>query len=123
MAQEKTILVVDDSSTIRRQVRSTLENAGYSVLEAENGRDGVNKMESSIHLSMVIADINMPIMNGIEMLRNVQTQISNGLPIVMLTTEGDPEFIMQAKEVGARGWIVKPFKKNQLIATVNKLAR
>ncbi|MEM1024615.1 MAG: response regulator [Myxococcota bacterium] len=118
----KKILVVDDSVTVRQQVSSVLEQAGYAVAEAEDGRVGAETIESSEDIAMVICDVNMPRMNGLEMVGRVKKGGARAeLPIVMLTTEGNPQLISQAKELGAKGWIVKPFKADHLLAAVQKL--
>jgi two-component system chemotaxis response regulator CheY len=115
-----TILVIDDSDTLRQQVRQTLVGAGYEVVEAGDGLDGLEKIRTSTNLSLVLCDINMPRMNGLEMLLELQREKSK-LPIIMLTTEGQPALIQRAREAGAKGWIVKPFKPELLIAAVVKI--
>lgn len=119
----KKILVVDDSSTVRQQVRIALSQAGYTVVEAVDGMDGQAKIQANSDLAMVICDVNMPRMNGLQMLEAVHKSGSAvGVPIVMLTSEAQPALIRQAKAAGAKGWIVKPFKAEMLVAAVNKLA-
>jgi two-component system, chemotaxis family, chemotaxis protein CheY len=116
----KKILVVDDSQTVRQQVGLALKQAGYEVVEAVDGLDGSQKVDSTI--AMVICDVNMPRMNGLEMLESVKGGGKNAsLPFVMLTTEGQPALIDRAKKAGAKGWIVKPFKAELLVAAVGKL--
>jgi two-component system chemotaxis response regulator CheY len=116
----QTILVIDDSDTLRQQVRQTLLGAGYEVVEAPDGLDGLEKIRGSNNLSLVLCDINMPRMNGLEMLLALQREGSR-IPIIMLTTEGQPTLIQRAREAGAKGWIVKPFKPELLIAAVVKI--
>jgi two-component system chemotaxis response regulator CheY len=117
----KKVLVVDDSQTVRQQVGLALRQAGYDVVEAVDGVDGTQKLDSSI--AMVICDVNMPRMNGLEMLESIQREGKNAnIPVVMLTTEGQPALIERAKKAGAKGWIVKPFKAELLVAAVKKLA-
>ncbi len=119
----KTILIIDDSRTVRQQVGIVLSEAGYEVLEASDGLDGAEKIAANEELSMVICDVNMPRMNGIEMVSFVKKEPKNAnLLVLMLTTEGQPSLIAQAKAAGAKGWIVKPFKPDLLLATVRKLA-
>ncbi|KYG07308.1 two-component system response regulator [Sorangium cellulosum] len=120
----KKILLVEDSNTVRQQVGILLSGAGYSIVEADNGRDAVAAV--SAHkgdLAMIIADVNMPVMNGIEMLESLRDSgLASGVPILMLTTEGQPELIDKARKAGAKGWIIKPFKPDLLLAAVKKLA-
>ncbi|MFT5582980.1 MAG: two-component system chemotaxis response regulator CheY [Cognaticolwellia sp.] len=119
----KKILVVDDSSTVRQQVRIALSQAGYTVVEAVDGMDGQSKIRENSDLAMVICDVNMPRMSGLQMLEAVRKSgCAVGVPIVMLTSEAQPALIRQAKAQGAKGWIVKPFKAEMLVAAVNKLA-
>jgi two-component system chemotaxis response regulator CheY len=116
----KRVLVVDDSDTVRQQVRQALSPAGYEIVEAIDGMDGLDKMRTSDGLSLVLCDVNMPRMTGLEMIAQVH---SEGLatPIIMLTSEGQPSLIRRARESGAKGWIVKPFKVDLLLAAVNKV--
>jgi two-component system chemotaxis response regulator CheY len=118
----KSILVVDDSGTVRQQVTAALQGAGFTTIEAVDGQDGLTKINGSDQIDMVICDVNMPNMNGLEMVEAFKGQpATNALPVVMLTTEGQPSLIKRAKEAGAAGWIVKPFDANQLIATAKHL--
>jgi two-component system, chemotaxis family, chemotaxis protein CheY len=117
------ILVVDDSTTVRQQVGQALSQAGFEVIEAIDGQDGLDKIATHPGLMMVIADVNMPTMNGLEMLEKLKADPKNSKLIVfMLTTEGQPELIERAKKAGAKGWIVKPFKAESLVAAAKKLA-
>jgi two-component system, chemotaxis family, chemotaxis protein CheY len=119
----KKILVVDDSRTVRQQLGGLLTEAGYEVVQAADGVEGVETISSTPDLSLVICDVNMPKMNGVDMLTLVKQDPRNAkLQVLMLTTEGQPALITRAKEAGARGWIVKPFKQDLLLATVRKLA-
>jgi two-component system, chemotaxis family, chemotaxis protein CheY len=118
----KKILIVDDSATIRQQVGTVLIQAGFEVTEAVDGAEGVAKIRADAQIAAVICDINMPKKTGIELLEEVRTGGPNSnVPILMLTTEGQPELIARAKKAGAKGWIVKPFKANLLLAAVQKL--
>ncbi|WP_433933636.1 response regulator [Sorangium cellulosum] len=118
------ILLVEDSSTVRQQVGILLQGAGYGTLEADNGRDAVAAVAAfKGDLAMIIADVNMPVMNGIEMIQSLRDKnLATGVPILMLTTEGQPELIEKARKAGAKGWIIKPFKPDLLLAAVKKLA-
>jgi two-component system chemotaxis response regulator CheY len=116
------ILVVDDSATVRQQVSLALTDAGFSVVEAADGSDGLAQMERNTDLAMVLCDVNMPRMNGIEMLEAMKA--SGGRPnlhVLMLTTEAAPALVDRAKKAGAKGWIVKPFKAELLVGAVRKL--
>lgn len=118
----KRVLVVDDSATVRQQVALALQQAGYEIVEAVDGADGLNKLSSDGAISMVICDINMPLMNGLEMIEQIaRSATMRKVPIVMLTTEGQPALIQRARQAGAKGWLVKPFKPDHLLAAVNKL--
>ena len=119
---KKKILIVDDSATVRQQVGAVLLAAGYDVVEAADGALGSAEIARTTDLAMVICDVNMPNMNGIDMVTLVKSEGKNAaLPIVMLTTEGQPTLVERAKKAGAKGWIVKPFKNELLIAAVRKL--
>ncbi len=113
----KKVLVVDDSAPVRQQVGLALSLAGYTVVEACDGQDGVEKLSLNKDVAMVICDVNMPRMTGLEFLAKVGTRI----PIVMLTTEGHADLKKQAKALGAKGWIIKPFVPDLLVQTVQHL--
>ena len=120
---KKKILVVDDSTSVRQQVGAVLGQAGFEILEAADGVMGCQEIERSADIAMVLCDVNMPNMSGIEMLERVKgTGKHTALPIIMLTTEGQPALVEQAKRAGAKGWIVKPFKDALLVAAVRKIA-
>jgi two-component system chemotaxis response regulator CheY len=120
----KKVIVIDDSKTVRDQVRLALEGAGYQVLEAVDGHDGFSKIRDTNDLSMAICDVNMPGMTGIGMLEELRNKgVHPQLPIIMLTTEGEPALMEKAKRAGAKGWLVKPFKPEQLVAVVAKIAK
>lgn len=118
----KKIVVVDDSRTARQQVRITLTGAGYEVIEAVDGNDGLLKIMSNADAALVVCDVNMPNLNGLEMLKALRLEQPGAqMPIIMLTTEAQPALLQQAKQAGAKGWIVKPFKPEMLVAAVRKL--
>ena len=120
---KKRVLVVDDSSTIRQQVSQVLTQVGFEVIEAEDGQIGADIIRDDPSISVVICDVNMPRLNGIEMVLHVKRDAKNAnLPILMLTTDGQPALIKKAKEAGAKGWMVKPFNPSQLVLAVQKLA-
>ena len=114
------ILVIDDSDKIRQDVRRALADAGYEIIEAVDGVDGLEKLRAHTDLSLALCDVNMPRMTGLEML----TELSKGgahAPVLMLTTEGQPSLVRKARECGAKGWIIKPFKTELLLSAVRKL--
>ncbi len=117
----KKIMIVDDSKTIRQQVSFTLTKGGYEVIEAEDGVDGIEKLKANKDVAMVISDVNMPNMNGLEMVEKLKAEGST-VPVIMLTTEGASDLIQRAKAAGAKGWLVKPFQPDQLVAAVTKIA-
>ena len=120
----KIVLVVDDSSTVRQQVATALKPAGFVILEAADGQEGLAAVDSNRDIAMVVCDVNMPNMNGLEMVEKVKSKPENkALPILMLTTEGQPSMIKRAKEAGAVGWIVKPFDANQLVQAARHLTK
>ncbi|MDD2319858.1 MAG: response regulator [Geobacteraceae bacterium] len=117
------LMIVDDSASMRQMVSFTLKDAGYDVIAASNGKDALTKLDEK-KVSMVITDLNMPEMDGIELIR--QLRKLPGLkftPIVMLTTESQDEKKIAGKRAGASGWIVKPFKPAQLVETVRRLIK
>ena len=118
----KTIMTVDDSASVRQMVSLTLKDAGYTVIEACDGKDAVAKLSGQIDL--VITDLNMPNMDGIELIKAVRaTAQYKFTPVVMLTTESQASKKEEGKSAGATGWIVKPFKPDQLLAVAKKLLR
>jgi len=118
----KRVLVVDDSAAVRQQVGLALKQAGYEVLEAADGIDGAEKIAADAEIAIVICDVNMPRMDGLTMIEMVQSNKNRTFPaILMLTTEGRPEFMQRGKRAGAKGWIIKPFKAAVLVAAVAKL--
>ncbi|MGD0679025.1 MAG: response regulator [Polyangiaceae bacterium] len=115
-----TILVIDDSRMVRHQVGRALSAAGFVVVEAENGTEALEQLAANPETRLVICDVNMPQMNGLEFLERLNED-HVAVPVVMLTTEGQPELIQRAKALGAKGWLVKPFKPETLVATAKKL--
>ncbi|QWT22547.1 response regulator [Bacillus sp. NP157] len=115
------ILAVDDSASMRSMVAFTLRGAGHDVEEADNGRAALD--QAGVHkFDLVLADVNMPVMDGISMVREMRTMAGySGVPILMLTTESDVNKKMEGKAAGATGWLVKPFDPDQLLATVARV--
>ena len=118
----KKVMIIDDSRTIREQVAAALTPAGFEVVQAEDGQQGLDKITGSSDLALVFCDLNMPRMDGLEMLEQVRRSEKTSLPpIVMLTTEGRTDLVEKAKRAGARGWLVKPFQADHLVAVARKL--
>ena len=119
----KTILVVDDSKTMRDDIRAALEAEGYAVEEAGDGEEALERIKGNAHLAMVLCDIKMPLFTGLELLDALRAEGRTAtLPVVMLTTESELQLIARAKEAGARGWLVKPVEKRHLVSVVRKVA-
>ena len=117
----KSIISVDDSSTMRRMVSFTLKSAGYDVIEAGDGAEALALLKTRA-VDLVISDINMPKLNGIELTRQLRSQPNySRTPIILLTTESDPAKKAEGRAAGATGWIVKPFNQEQLLAVVSKV--
>ena len=118
----KTVLSIDDSKAIRDMVAFTLGNAGYRVIEAENGAPGLDRLRAE-PVSLVSVDLNMPVMNGFEFIKRARGEPRGaGVPILMLTTESRPEAKAEGKALGATGWLNKPFDANMLLTVTRKLA-
>lgn len=116
------IMVVDDSAMIRMQAGRTLRESGFEVIFAVDGRDACDKLETGPMPAMIVCDVNMPRMNGLEFLEVFAERYADtGVPVLMLTTEGQPEMIRRARQLGAKAWLVKPFKPDLLEAAVQKL--
>lgn len=119
----KVIMTADDSTSIRQMVRFILNRAGYEVVEAVDGQDAADKL-AGIHIDMLLTDLNMPNKNGIELIEYVRSMPKcKFMPIIVLTTEAQTEMKQRGKAAGATGWIVKPFKPEQLLAVVKKVLR
>jgi two-component system chemotaxis response regulator CheY len=116
----KRILIVDDSASVRQVAGMALTRAGYEVVEANDGMDGVAKLIGKLHL--IISDVNMPRMNGIEFLKAVKAHAAYKFtPVIMLTTEAGEDMKAQGRAAGAKAWITKPFQPQTLIDAVSKL--
>jgi two-component system chemotaxis response regulator CheY len=117
----KRILAVDDSKTMRDMVNFTLKNAGYEVLEAEDGLNALSVVQGQ-KIDCVITDINMPNMDGISLVKALRAKPEfRSTPILILTTEGGEEKKAAGRAAGATGWIVKPFAPDKLIQVINKV--
>jgi two-component system chemotaxis response regulator CheY len=124
---EKYVLVVDDSATLRVSLNYTLKEAGFDAINAVNGKDGLDKLQQAMnegkHVAMIISDINMPVMDGITFIKEVKKTPFKYTPILVLTTESQEDKKMEGKKAGASGWLVKPFKPEQLINVTKKFVR
>ena len=120
---KKTILTVDDSRTMREMLKATLLGAGFEVVQAEDGVHGLEVLESTSMPDVILTDINMPRMDGFGFIEGVRRdQRYRSVPILVLTTEGEPEKKDRARRAGATGWIVKPFDPEKLISAIRRLA-
>ena len=120
----KTILIADDSESIRVVVGLALREAGFTVIVAKDGQDSLDLLKQNEQVSLIISDLNMPILDGILFLKEVRKlDTFKYLPFLILTTESQDSKKMEAKNAGATGWIIKPFVKEKLIAVVNKVIR
>jgi two-component system chemotaxis response regulator CheY len=116
------ILVVDDSSTVRDEVAGFLKRNGLDVATAVDGRDGLSKLRMDPKVKLVVSDINMPDMDGLTMVEKIRGELGNkSVNIVMLTTENSPIMKERGKAAGIKGWIVKPFKGDAVLATFRRL--
>ncbi len=119
----KIIMTVDDSASIRQMVSFTLEHEGYDVVQAVDGQDALDKLAEKT-VNMIITDLNMPNIDGLELIKQVRTFSEYKFtPIIMLTTESQAEKKQAGKSAGATGWIVKPFKPEDLIKVIKKVLR
>ncbi|HCG98549.1 MAG: two-component system response regulator [Candidatus Aquicultor primus] len=125
---DRSVLVVDDSATLRASVKFTLSEAGYAVEEAINGKDALQKLQQlktrGVQISLIISDINMPEMDGITFVQEVKRDsVHRFIPVLILTTESQETKKMEGKNAGAAGWLVKPFNNDQLVGVVRKFVR
>lgn len=117
----KTIMIVDDSASLRQVVAIALKGAGYDVVEAQNGQDALSKLDGK-KINLIISDVNMPVMDGISLVKEVKKLPSYKFtPIIMLTTEGADEKKKEGQAAGAKAWIVKPFQPEQMLKAVSML--
>lgn len=119
----KTILAIDDSTSIRQMVAFTLKSAGYAVIEAADGQEGLDKATANAGaINLVLTDQNMPVMDGLTLIKTLRglPQFKT-IPILMLTTESSDAMKMHGKAAGATGWLVKPFDPHKLLEVVKKV--
>ena len=118
----KIILAVDDSTSIRQMVAFTLKSAGYTVIEAVDGQDGLVKIKGQATVDLVLTDQNMPRMDGLTLIKTLRGQPQySATPILMLTTESSDEMKTLGRAAGATGWIVKPFDPHKLLEVIKKV--
>ena len=118
----KTVLVVDDSPTMRQMVAFTLTSAGYQVVEAGNGKEAVGKVNGGAKPDLVVTDLNMPEMDGITLIKESRKMPAlKFTPSLMLTTEASDDKKKAGQAAGATGWIVKPFNPEQMMAVIKKV--
>ena len=116
----KTIMTVDDSASVRQMVSFTLRTAGYEVVEAADGAQALERLRTPLHL--ILTDLNMPRLDGIELVKRVRADpVHKYIPIVLLTTESQDAKKQAGRAAGATGWIVKPFQAEQLLAVIKKV--
>lgn len=115
------ILIVDDSASMRQMSELILKSGGYEVVQAEDGRQGLEKLSEDI--DVVVSDYNMPNMNGVEFITAVRNgQVNAAVPIIMLTTESEAQLKQAGKEAGATAWVTKPVNKENLLTVVKKVS-
>lgn len=120
----KTIMIIDDSASIRQVVSLTLKGAGYGIIEAVDGQDALNKVNSA-EINLIICDVNMPNMDGLTFVKTVKSDPAYNdykfIPIIMLTTVAEEEKKLEGQKAGAKAWLVKPFLPEKLLSAVEKL--
>lgn len=117
----KTILIIDDSTSLRQVVGIALKSAGYSVVQAENGQDALEKLKG-ISPNLIICDVNMPVMDGIAFVKELKSLPDHKFtPVIMLTTEASEEKRLEGQMAGAKAWLVKPFRPEVALKAVQKL--
>ena len=119
----KTVLIIDDSSSLRALVKLALTRAGYAVIEASDGKDALAQLDKAAKVHMIVSDVNMPGMDGITFVREAKRHPRHKfIPVIMLTTEDESAKMQQAKAAGARAWLIKPFNPPELLDAVAQLA-
>jgi two-component system chemotaxis response regulator CheY len=119
----KSVLIVDDAKSIRNEVIDVLTRAGYHVAEAADGTEALAYLAGPGAVDLVVLDVNMPGMNGLDVLDRIQLEHkARNIPILMLTTEAERVLVERAKKAGAKGWLLKPIKHELLVSTVARLS-
>ena len=117
----KRILIVDDSETIRSQISEALEDAGFEVIQAKDGLEGLARAQAT-DLAMIVLDVNMPGLSGLEVLERLSANgTTEKTPVLMLTTEAHETTVSRAKNAGAKGWVIKPVRMEMLVSAVRRL--
>lgn len=117
----KRVLIIDDSRSMRQMLSFTLKEAGFELIEAENGQEALDKLKGQ-RLGIIVTDLNMPVMDGISFIKKARaTPEARFVPILILTTESQQEKKLEGKAAGATGWIVKPFEPQKLLQTIQKV--
>ncbi|MEO7335857.1 MAG: response regulator [Caldimonas sp.] len=122
----KTILIVDDSASLRAVVSIALTGAGYAIIEAQHGQDALDKLDqlAGRKVDLIVSDVNMPVMGGIEFVTKVkQNPVFKFTPVIMLTTEGQDAAKEKGRAAGAKAWMMKPFNPAQMLNAVSKLVQ
>ena len=118
----KTIMIVDDAASMRGLISMTLKNNGYEVIEASDGKEAIKRLSSAGKVDLIITDLNMPNMDGIQFIKTVKGDSKyRFIPVVMLTTESQDAKKEEGRLAGAKAWIVKPFKPEVLVGVVKKI--
>ena len=120
---DKKILVVEDSRSFRQQITIAIESRGYEVIGASDGQEGLEMLAEHPDVLVIVTDINMPEMNGLDMVRSIKNQGVYQGPIMILTTEGDLSVIEKGRALGVNCWLVKPFEPNVLLSAIDKLLK
>ncbi len=116
------ILIVDDSETLRTQVRQILQEAGYQVIEGVDGLSGLEVLQENPDTHLIICDVNMPKMDGLTMCQRIhENQNLNKIPIFMMTTEANPDIKQRGKAAGVVAWVTKPFVEVKLMSAIKKV--
>jgi len=115
------ILIVDDSSLIRSVASSAAVEAGHTPIVASNGQEGLDALDAN-EINIIFSDVNMPVMGGLEMIENVKANPAyKFIPVIMLTTESNPDLKAQGKALGVKAWMLKPFNKEKFFMALKKL--
>jgi two-component system chemotaxis response regulator CheY len=116
------VLVIDDSASVRQTVSKALSRAGFQVIQAADGIEGAKQIRAQEDLAVVVCEINVPRLHGLDMLESVQQELAEkGVIVAVLTSETNPDVILRGRRAGVKSWFIKPFREGLLVAAVNKL--